>query len=806
MPVSRLLNSETGTNYPKIIDYACGAGHFLTEAIEAINFFANSPDNDWTREYIYGIEKDYRLARVAKISLFMNGAGEGNIIFSDGLENDSDKGIANNSFDILVANPPYSVKDFKRHLQLKNNSFTLLDRIGNGGEIEVLFVERIAQLLRPQGIAAVILPSSILSNDSASYIGAREQLLQNFYIRAIVALGSKTFGATGTNTVIMFLEKFNEPPKQIELSADSVDAIFSGANLSEWDDKDIFERYAAHIEVSNDTYKAFLNSALSLTELEKIEYFNMYVSAFADSNKAKTLVKKKAYKKLSDKEQKAVYLSEFYLWAFAIEREKMLYFSVIYKQRVLIITAPADNAKQKIFLGYDWSNRKGNEGIVIHIPGGMMYDDADRLAENTLSALIRNAFNGTESSLPSHKEYYKYADLKDMLDFSRIEFNKAIRTSNIKSAERTSKYDLKEIGSIAYIKGGDTFPTTYQGETNPNNIPFYKVGDMNTSGNEKWMITANNYVERNTLTNIIKATIFKKYTTIFPKVGMAILTNKKRILLSESAIDNNTMAVWSKNETILLPLYLYEYIAECIDLTDYASTSNPPSISATNFSKVKIPVPPLEIQRKIVDECTAIDEEYNTICTTIGEYRTKIEKLFNDLETLGGETVRLDRTDLFNLGIGKRVLKKQILESGIPIYSANVYEPFGCIDDLFFEDCSVGTVIWGIDGDWDVNYIPPNTQFFPTDHCGTLRVITETINERYLAFALKAEGKRQRFTRSNRASTDRVKALRLTLPSKEKQDAFIAEVSKLETEIETMQIKLADLKPKKQDILTNYLT
>lgn len=53
-------------------------------------------------------------------------------------------------------------KGFKQHLQLKNNSFTLLDRIGmNGGEIETLFVERIAQLLKPQGVAAVILPSSM---------------------------------------------------------------------------------------------------------------------------------------------------------------------------------------------------------------------------------------------------------------------------------------------------------------------------------------------------------------------------------------------------------------------------------------------------------------------------------------------------------------------------------------------------------------------------------------------------------------------------------------------------------------------
>ena len=58
----------------------------------------------------------------------------------------------------------------------------------------------------------------------------------------IAAFGSKTFGATGTNTVVMFLEKFNEPPKQIDLSADSVDAVFSGAELAEWKDKDIFDK------------------------------------------------------------------------------------------------------------------------------------------------------------------------------------------------------------------------------------------------------------------------------------------------------------------------------------------------------------------------------------------------------------------------------------------------------------------------------------------------------------------------------------------------------------------------------------
>lgn len=340
LPVDRMVKSDRGTVYPKVIDYACGAGHFLTEAVEAINTFVdNHGDNSWVRDHIFGIEKDYRLARVAKISLFMNGAGEGNIIFGDGLENAPDKGIENGTFDILVANPPYSVKDFKQHLQLKNNSFTLLDRIGlNGGEIETLFVERIAQLLKPQGIAAVILPSSILSNDSASYTGAREQILQNFYIRGIAAFGSKTFGATGTNTVVMFLEKFNEPPKQIDLAEDSVSAIFSEDELSEWKDQDIFETYLEQIGVGEDDYKAFLRKEYSIKRLEAIEYFKMYVTAFADSSVAKNLVKSKAYKNKPPEEQAAAYLEKLYVYAFSVEREKLLYFSLVYQQKTVIIT------------------------------------------------------------------------------------------------------------------------------------------------------------------------------------------------------------------------------------------------------------------------------------------------------------------------------------------------------------------------------------------------------------------------------------------------------------------------------------
>lgn len=67
-------------------------------------------------------------------------------------------------------------------------------------------------MLAPGGVAAIILPSSILSNGGAVYTKAREIILQYFDIVAIAEFGSGTFGKTGTNTVTLFLRRKAENP------------------------------------------------------------------------------------------------------------------------------------------------------------------------------------------------------------------------------------------------------------------------------------------------------------------------------------------------------------------------------------------------------------------------------------------------------------------------------------------------------------------------------------------------------------------------------------------------------------------
>ena len=805
LPIDRMVKSERGTVYPKVIDYACGAGHFLTEAIEAINYFAQSDGNNaWARDHIYGIEKDYRLARVAKISLFMNGAGEGNIIFGDGLENAPDKGIENGTFDILVANPPYSVKDFKQHLQLKNNSFTLLDRIGlNGGEIETLFVERIAQLLKPQGIAAVILPSSILSNDSASYTGAREQLLQNFYIRGIAAFGSNTFGATGTNTVVMFLEKFNEPPKQIDLSTDSVDAIFSGAELCEWEDNDILEAYLAQIEVGEEVYRAFLNKSLSITDLEGIEYFKMYVTAFADSTDAKNLLKTKAYTNKTLDEQASTYLERLYSYVYSIEREKLFYFSLVYQQTTVIITAPTDDKAQKEFLGYKWSNRKGNEGIQIIKPGGKMYDDADRAAERTLANAIKKSFQ--EDALSFCEEVQAYAAIvstKNMLDFSRIDFNKAIRTSVRKPIEIHSKYPIVKLSSVVEIISGGT-PDTKVAEYWGGDIPWLSVADFNKDS--RFVKTAEKHITQKGLENS---------NARFLSIGDIIISARGTVgVVAQIATPmtfNQSCYGLRGNDQIDNGFLYYMLSFERSHIESLATGMKFPSIVKNTFDQIQIPLPPMDAQKKLLHDCETIDEEYNTTRMSIETYRQKIADLFDELDavisTERGYRLSLSDTERFSVAIGKRVLDKELVANGkIPVYSANVIAPFGFINQLLITDFSIPSVLWGIDGDWMTSYMPENKEFYPTDHCGFLRCKTSEVNPRYLVHILEVEGRKMGFSRSYRASIDRVQGISFSVPDITLQNDAMIQIAELENKIKVAEEKLLSLNTKRNEVIQSFL-
>lgn len=188
LPLESVVMSHR--DVPRAIDYACGAGHFLTEYAARIKEFAaaHRPDIPLCQFYskIYGIEKEYRLSKVSKVAAFMYGQDDINILYSDALNKIN--GIDDGTFDILVANPPYAVSGFLETLPPKEREkFELFSKdinIDKNNAIETFFIERASQLLASDGIAALVLPSTILTK-SGIFAKSREILLRDFDIVAI---------------------------------------------------------------------------------------------------------------------------------------------------------------------------------------------------------------------------------------------------------------------------------------------------------------------------------------------------------------------------------------------------------------------------------------------------------------------------------------------------------------------------------------------------------------------------------------------------------------------------------------------
>ena len=688
----------------KVLDYACGAGHFLTEFLKA-----------YPKADAYGIEKSQPLSQVAKIATIINGAHDSHIVFKDALSifNTQDvrfQGFDKESFDCLVANPPYSVDGFLSTLTEKDrNLFSLTEFVdektySSNGNIQCFFIERATHFLKKNGLMAIVLPVSILSNENL-FKKTRELIFANFNILSIVGLNSRTFGSTGTNTIILFAQKVTKNSESLR------DSFISKREYKSYTNHGAIDAYIEKQGYNKEEFYSLMQDGILGKSLDATEIFADYKRKFKPKSISKTMQKQwfkdsslyNAEKKENSKENRDLFekylaseeyknhvkadnYNQYVLFVKGIEYDKLNTFIQIYDNEVVILQSPPDKIGNKSnkdnivkFLGYDWSSRKNDEGIKyitnkpieVFAEGNKKNDKDTEILEaiNSIKYILTPLYNPNEAWDNSkfafvirkhiykqcnkftfdhnckpvfNKEYvgemgnlFTISKLSNLIKFNSADFDKSIFLKEEKIIEIESKFRIEKLKEIVNIKGGDTFSKKYQGNLNSRDIPFYKVGDMNTPGNEKIMMSANNYVREEVLKKNIRATIFEKDTIIFPKVGMAVHTNKKRILGRRAAVDNNTMAIWVKDAIDVNPYYLFYYFVFNINLSDIASDANPPSISAKNLSEVPIPIPPFNIQEKIIIDCNQIDEEYkNSRRMSIEDYKKKIAEVFERLEVI----------------------------------------------------------------------------------------------------------------------------------------------------------------------------
>jgi type I restriction enzyme, S subunit len=101
-------------------------------------------------------------------------------------------------------------------------------------------------------------------------------------------------------------------------------------------------------------------------------------------------------------------------------------------------------------------------------------------------------------------------------------------------------WEQRKLGEVGKARSGIGFPDIEQGGVS--GIPFFKVSDMNTDGNENEMIVANNYVSPAQITAHKWTPISELPAIFFAKVGAAVMLNRKRLCRFPFLLDNNTMA------------------------------------------------------------------------------------------------------------------------------------------------------------------------------------------------------------------------------------------------------------------------
>lgn len=197
------------------------------------------------------------------------------------------------------------------------------------------------------------------------------------------------------------------------------------------------------------------------------------------------------------------------------------------------------------------------------------------------------------------------------------------------------------VHDLSSLKGGHGFPLADQGFT-LGGIPFIKVSDLNLPGNEQVVGVWNNAVPA----DLIADRGWKTYpsgATVFPKVGAALLTNKRRRLSCPTIIDNNMMAAVPRNGVDSSFLF---YVLQTIDFNHYVSPGAVPSVNQQTVGAVEVLRPPLPEQRKIAAILSSVDDAIMATRKVIEQTKRVKQGLLQTLMTRGIGHTRFKKTEI----------------------------------------------------------------------------------------------------------------------------------------------------------------
>jgi type I restriction enzyme S subunit len=177
----------------------------------------------------------------------------------------------------------------------------------------------------------------------------------------------------------------------------------------------------------------------------------------------------------------------------------------------------------------------------------------------------------------------------------------------------SSDWYATTLGEICKFTAGSAFKPEHQGGTS-GQYPFIKVSDMNLSGNEIFICHANNFVSSE-LKDGMNAKEHPAGATVFAKIGVALQSNRRRLLVKPTIIDNNMMSATPKTGKVS-SRFLY-FVLSTLDFNTISAGSALPYLNVSDLQKMSVRIPrDAKVQQAIENVLGAIDDRISLLRET----------------------------------------------------------------------------------------------------------------------------------------------------------------------------------------------
>jgi type I restriction enzyme S subunit len=198
-------------------------------------------------------------------------------------------------------------------------------------------------------------------------------------------------------------------------------------------------------------------------------------------------------------------------------------------------------------------------------------------------------FNDHELALPPLSQQCRIVDVMAAVDVHIEAMKEQHRRSlSLRAALFLGVAGLKDVAieQVADVSQGKTLPKSFQSEQS-GDMSWFKIADMTALGNEDGYTRANTRMTPEQVESL-NGSVVPAGSVVFPRVGAAVLTEKKRILNVDAAVDENHLVLTPREG---VPSECLLAAIESIRLADLVQTGAVPSLNMGLIRRARIPWP-----------------------------------------------------------------------------------------------------------------------------------------------------------------------------------------------------------------------